>query len=201
MTLIEVLISASISGVIVLATMSTFIMSLRETAKSYRYNKANKEAHVLADTIARDLRAASGMEPSWFDGTTTHSTSVSSGVVLRVPSIDSSGIITSMTSPVVDHIIYEPSASNPNVLQRTVFPAAGSSRLSETRDYGDAYSQTSYRGSWAVKPDAMGAIVIYFQYLIQRASPVHRTDPVSGEDAVTTFTMPVSGSVRMRNHP
>lgn len=199
MTLTETMIAMCISTLITMATISAFTVSSKAAAKAYVYNKSLRDARLLEDSIRRDAQATSGLDTAWNDGTTTHSGA--NTLILQVPRIGANGDITSISSTVVDRIVYEPSPSNPKLLCRLVFPGAGSSRTKETlqtnppcRTFGNAYGSVAY-----YTDNANGADRLTFQYLIQRTVPLHKIDPVTHQDTITTVTTPVSGTVRLRN--
>jgi hypothetical protein len=124
------------------------------------------------------------------DGTYSHggrTYSLTSGcLILKVPSVDSLENAIDITS-VFDRIVYAPDLDDSAVLLRLVFPDASSHRSLESQPYGSSLDSSSYQGAFASEPNALGAFVIHYQFMIRR------------EMMGKIYEAPVSGSTRLRN--
>ena len=181
LSILELLFASVISLILISGTLSVLIMAQKNAMIDIRYNKDNSEARLISDMVAKDVRGAAGLEASY--GSYMAS---SNSLILKIPSIDSNENIIDVENT-FDRIIYHPNETDPDTIERSVFPNVSSSRASETKTIGKALMGSAYDGTFLVKPDALGAYVIHFQFMIRRT--------FQGVD----YEMPISGSVKLRN--
>lgn len=181
MTLVEVLISVSLSTLITVGLIGTFILLNRDLLAQFAMNRVVHEARLVADHFARDLRAASDVVDTYDTYTTSDTT-----VIMRVPAVDASE---AMIDGVFDHIIYDVRVvGSSQVLYRVVDAAPSSTRVDEEVVIGGGLTGSRIRGTFASHPDALGAFVIHYQFT---ASFAYRDE---------VHEIPISGSVRLRNN-
>lgn len=181
MTLTELVIAMAISVVVVMGTMAFYVIATRLTLHALQFNRIHNEASLLADTLARDIRHAGGIDTSFQSFQSSNHT-----LILKLPAIDSNMNIIDINND-FDRVVYHPSDVNSSILVREVIPDPSSSRLAESKIFGDILSGVAYMGTFLVKPDPLGAYVIHYRFKAQRTF----------QDE--TFEMPLSGSLRLRN--
>ena len=178
MTMVELMVAIGLGVIVSIGAISIFIMVLQGTAASIYFNQANQEAHLAVDAMTRDIRMASGVEESFAQGGAEYDRA-DDVLILKVPSIDENEDIIDIDNT-FDRIVYfSETVEDEKVLFRTVLPNAQSSRKASEKKMG--------AGSFAIKPDALGAFVINYQFKPRK------------ELRDKEYTMAVSGSVRLRN--
>ncbi|MFC1590220.1 type II secretion system protein J [Candidatus Omnitrophota bacterium] len=133
MTLIEVLVAASISTIILSVVVSFLIAGRQMSETGQAFTVSHGNARLAADWITRDVRAATQIMDN-HDGFTTETDCL----ILEVPSIDAAGDVIFATDdegePIFDefesydYIIYRQSDADSSILERIVDIDAGSSR-------------------------------------------------------------------------
>jgi len=181
MSVLELLFASVISLILITGTLSVFIMTQKNAMTAVRYNKDNSEARLISDMVAKDVRGAVGLEASYGSYTSSNNT-----LILKIPSIDSNENVIDVENT-FDRIIYHPNETDSDIIEREVFPDASSSRASGTKTIGKALMGSDYEGTFLIQPNALGAYVIHFQFMIRRT--------FQGVD----YEMPISGSIKLRN--
>jgi len=127
-TFVEVLVASSLATVAAGVIFSGFISMQKNFIAGNSYIDIHRHARMAMDWLARDIRWAIKLEPS-------HGTYATSNncIVLRVPSIDSSGDVIDVKNE-HDLIIFKLKDGSPTELERIVDAKDGvSSRIDETR--------------------------------------------------------------------
>ena len=185
MTLVEVMIASTVAFMVAGTTTAVMITSLRSTTKSMVFHRVNREARYLSDTFSRDVRGAWSVAATYTDGQTTYTTGDDT-IVLELPSIDAQGNVIDVDNT-HDAVVYHPDGDRDGVLIREVFPDASSNRASDHHIYGNAIGSSAFTGMFASEPNALGAHVIHYQFM------------VSQTELGVEISMPIAGSVRLRN--
>ena len=127
-TLVEVLIAATLTTIVLGMALTMYISQQRNFLVGNEYIDIHQDARLAMDWLANDIRWGIAVESSYGGYSTSNSC-----IVLKVPSIDSSGDVVDINSD-FDYIIYRLAGSNPASLKRRVYPKTGvSSRPSEDR--------------------------------------------------------------------
>ena len=180
-TLMEIMVASSLSLIVAAESIGVMIYVMQATTKAHHLNQTAKEARLVSDLLARDIRGAAGLQAGYQGFSAGEDT-----LILRVPSIDDNEDVIDPENA-FDRIIYHPGGEGLPVLVREVIPNASSSRGAETKVIGNLMTGKSFKGTFATMPDALGAYVIHYQLSV---TTTFRGQPLE---------MPVSGSVRFRN--
>lgn len=189
-TFVETMIAVGVSTMVIASTISIFVMIERVAFESGRINKINNEARMFSDFVSRDLRMANRLADRYDIYSVTEGS-----LIMKVPSIDANEYILdvlSATDEIIlhtfDYIVYfRDERDNPDVVIREVFPNPASARTRQSTLFGNYVSGNSYTGTFDVLPNALGAFVVYYQFM----------DTHHFQDNV--YEMPISGSIRLRN--
>lgn len=181
-TLLETLIALGVSTAVVLGVVGVFMMIQRVMLETARLNWVNNEARNFSDWFGRDARMAAGLFPA-----AEIFPDLENVIILEVPSVDENDRIISVTQT-LDLVAYYPSTEGEGtVMVRRVIPNPESSRESSVRTFGRGLEGSSFSGTFASKPDVLGAFVIHYQF---KDRQVFRDE---------IYEMPISGSIRLRN--
>ena len=127
-TLVELIVVVALVALIMLILMSLYVTGQQYLMTESARNDVIRDNKYVFDWIARDIKGAIQVVSSW----DTHTTS-SSCLILRVPSVDSNGLIMDIENE-FDYIIYRLNSEHPNKLERIVDAKDGvSSRVDGTR--------------------------------------------------------------------
>jgi len=144
-TLAELNVASLIALLVFVAVLSLYISVWRSLARGNTYLDSYAGSRNASGWLIRDIRCAEQVKPSFTSGGITYTTS-DNVIVLRVPSIDSSGQV---ISPGLDHIIYELQGSD---LYRIVQKDPSSSRPNENRPIARYCSSLTFRsGNYGLK--------------------------------------------------
>lgn len=188
-SMIELVIVMGISSIVMLGLMALMVSSHRTSIHQFNHNLVQEEARRVADVLAADVRGAIQPEASFVSGGVTYTQSTTT-LILRMPGIDANGRAIDQdpaTASKFDRIIYD---STGNTLVRRIRPdsTTTTSRVTENRVIGIGLSpEVNVMGAYLVKPDALGAHVIHYQFMAEQ------------KFIGKVFRKPVSGSVRLRN--
>ncbi len=156
-TVMEVMIAGSLGLIVAAGSGYVTIYVMQATTKAHHLNQTAKEARLVSDLLARDIRGAAGLEASF--GSYTAGTDT---LNLRIPSIDGNEDVIDPENN-FDRIVYHPDGGQMPVMVRVVIADASSSRGSETKVIGNLMTGKSFEGTFASMPDALGAYVIHYQ--------------------------------------
>lgn len=181
MTLLEIMIAGTLSSTVGIGAVKVMVLIHRSTAQSAILNQVNQESRFIADLISREIRGASHLESAY--DTFTAGPDV---LIVATPSLDENWNVIDAEN-VFDRVIFHPATEEPHIIVREVIPAPGSIRPPDSRRMITSAVDMSYAGTFSVEPDALGAFVVHYQFTASRNL---------GERPIT---MPISGSVRLRN--
>ena len=180
MTLIEIAMVSVISMIVAAVSMRTLVYIQRSTVRISMINQMAQESRFLADQISTDARNAIELEASYGSYTAGADT-----MILKLPSIDSSGDIINIDTT-FDRIVYYPGGGS-TLLVREIIPHGSSARIASTKTIGSLVTGEAFTGTFASQPNALGAYVIHYQFKLSQTLLGRAT------------TIPISGSVRLRN--
>ncbi len=127
-TLVELIVVVALMAVIMLILMSLYVTGQKFLITESARNDVIRDNRYVFDWISRDIKGAVQVVSSWDAYTTS-----SNCLILRIPSVDSSGLIVDIENE-LDHIIYRLNSEHPNKLERVVDAKDGvSSRVDSTR--------------------------------------------------------------------
>lgn len=203
MTLIEMIIVAAISVIVMTALYAFVAMCARLHYDNYQYNVVDGEARKLADWLVSDTRQAVSILDSYVDTVPDPDVTYTSGpttLMLKMRSIDVNGVpldsdTTSGTH--FDYIIYYADSNRNNNTFRATIPGAGSSRPREAGEGAKRMARSltpeiQVDGLVQTQPDAKNAAVV--NYVFRASRQVY---PTGG--ARKNYMSSVSGAVYLRN--
>lgn len=127
-TLVELTVVVALMSLIMLILMSLYVTGQQFLMTESARNDVIRDNRYVFDWISRDIKGAVQVVSSWDAYTTS-----SNCLILRIPSVDSSGLIVDIENE-LDHIIYRLNSEHPNKLERVVDAKDGvSSRVDSTR--------------------------------------------------------------------
>lgn len=127
-TLVELTVVVALMALIMLILMSLYVTGQQFLMTESARNDVIRDNRYVFDWISRDIKGAVQVVSSWDAYTTS-----SNCLILRIPSVDSSGLIVDIENE-LDHIIYRLNSEHPNKLERVVDAKDGvSSRVDSTR--------------------------------------------------------------------
>lgn len=127
-TLVELTVVVALMAVIMLILMSLYVTGQQFLITESARNDVIRDNRYVFDWISRDIKGAVQVVSSWDAYTTS-----SNCLILRIPSVDSSGLIVDIENE-LDYIIYRLNSEHPNKLERVVDAKDGvSSRVDSTR--------------------------------------------------------------------
>jgi len=127
-TLVELTVVVALMAVIMLILMSLYVTGQQFLITESARNDVIRDNRYVFDWISRDIKGAVQVVSSWDAYTTS-----SNCLILRIPSVDSSGLIIDIENE-LDYIIYRLNSEHPNKLERVVDAKDGvSSRVDSTR--------------------------------------------------------------------
>lgn len=127
-TLVELTVVVALMAVIMLILMSLYVTGQQFLMTESARNDVIRDNRYVFDWISRDIKGAVQVVSSWDAYTTS-----SNCLILRIPSVDSSGLIIDIENE-LDYIIYRLNSEHPNKLERVVDAKDGvSSRVDSTR--------------------------------------------------------------------
>lgn len=127
-TLVELTVVVALVALIMLILMSLYVTGQQFLMTESARNDVIRDNRYVFDWISRDIKGAVQVVSSW-DAYTTSSNSL----ILRIPSVDSSGLIIDIENE-FDYIIYRLNSEYPNKLERVVDAKDGvSSRVDSAR--------------------------------------------------------------------
>lgn len=187
MTLVETVIAVAISSAFVAGALAISVYAQRATVHAVQHNLVERESRYVSDLMTRDLRNAINLQANFSDGTNTWAAG-NDTIILRLPAINAQDRAIDIHN-IHDHIIYTNQGTG-NVMWRRVRPHAQSTRAVSDRAIGRSVTpDLSLQGTFLVKPDALGAFVVHYQFLARQ----------SLGDRLYLYEKPVAGSVRLRN--
>ncbi len=113
-TLVEVLVTVSISSIIILAMLSLYVAGQRYFMNGNARSDLLRDNRQVFNFVSRDVQEAIQVMPSW----DIYATSTDC-LVLQVPSIDSNRLIIDIDSQ-FDYIVYRLNSESPNKLERVI---------------------------------------------------------------------------------
>lgn len=127
-TLVELTVVVALMALIMMILMSLYVTGQQFLMTESARNDVIRDNRYVFDWISRDIKGAVQVVSSWDAYTTS-----SNCLILRIPSVDSSGLIVDIENE-LDHIIYRLNSEHPNKLERVVDAKDGvSSRVDSTR--------------------------------------------------------------------
>lgn len=127
-TLVELTVVVALMALIMMILMSLYVTGQQFLMTESARNDVIRDNRYVFDWISRDIKGAVQVVSSWDAYTTS-----SNCLILRIPSVDSSGLIIDIENE-LDHIIYRLNSEHPNKLERVVDAKDGvSSRVDSTR--------------------------------------------------------------------
>lgn len=127
-TLVEVLVTITISSFMILAMLSLYVAGQRYFMIGSARSDVLRDNRQVLNYISRDVKEAIQVIPSWDVYTTS-----TDCLILQVPSVDSSGLIIDIDSQ-FDYIVYRLNSEYPNRMERIIDANDGvSSREDSTR--------------------------------------------------------------------
>lgn len=125
LTLVELLVVLALSALIILALVTLYTSGQRYFINQDAQAKVLREGRYVLDWIARDIKEAVQVVPSWNGYTTS-----TSCLVLKVPSVDENGLILDIQNH-FDYIIYRRKPDDPKRLERILDANDGVSALTD----------------------------------------------------------------------
>ncbi len=113
-TLVEVLVTVTISSLMILAMFSLYVAGQRYFVTGTARSDVLRDKRQVLNYISRDVQEAIKVMPTWDVYTTS-----SDCLILQVSSIDSSGLIIDIDSQ-FDYIVYRLNSEYPNRLERII---------------------------------------------------------------------------------
>jgi len=127
-TLVELTVVVALMALIMLILMSLYVTGQQFLMTESARIDVIRDNRYVFDWISRDIKGAVQVVSSWDAYTTS-----SNCLILRIPSVDSSGLIVDIENE-LDYIIYRLNSEHPNKLERVVDAKDGvSSRVDSTR--------------------------------------------------------------------
>jgi len=127
-TLVEVLVTVTISSLMILAMLSLYVAGQRYFMTGTARSDVLRDNRQVLNYVSRDIKEAIQVMPTWDIYTTS-----TDCLILQVSSIDSSGLIIDIDSQ-FDYIVYRLNSEYPNRLERIIDANDGlSSREDSTR--------------------------------------------------------------------
>lgn len=143
LTLVELLVVLALSALIILALVTLYTSGQRYFINQDAQAKVLREGRYVLDWIARDIKEAVQVVPSWNGHTTS-----TNCLILKVPSVDASGLILDIENH-FDYIIYRRKPEDPKRLERILDAKDGFSSLTDdTRQLAERVDAflLSYKG-------------------------------------------------------
>lgn len=127
-TLVELTVVVALVALIMMILMSLYVTGQQYFITESVRNDVIRDNRYVFDWIARDIKGSIQVIPSWDAFATS-----SNCLILRIPSVDSNGLIIDIENE-FDYIIYRLNSEHPNKLERVVDAKDGvSSRVDSTR--------------------------------------------------------------------
>jgi len=113
-TLVEVLVTVTISSLMILAMLSLYVAGQRYFMHGSARSDVLRDNRQVLNFVSRDIKEAIQVLPSWDVYTTS-----TNCLVLQVASLDSNGLIIDIDSQ-FDYIVYRLNSEYPNRLERII---------------------------------------------------------------------------------
>jgi Tfp pilus assembly protein PilW len=142
-TLVEMMVAVAI-GILLFAIVTTIVLLARQSFEfSTTFIDIHGGARTAMDWMIRDIRWANQILSSVTIDTQAYATA-DNGLVLEIPSIDSSGNVITGTN---DYVVYHLNTSDPTVLERIIDANVTSSRTDMTRTIAGNVNALSFSSS------------------------------------------------------